>query len=964
MLNKFSTSEKLYMLLFITATSLIGLGVYGINDLKKMNENTRTLYADRVLSMRQLANVRFEYITEIAPMARNVKDHILTFSEAQKRIAKAEEIINTNWNDYKLTYLTPEEKLLVQQTDVIKNQADKAYKDLESILSKEDTPALDGFISKEFADRPAPFVMKVTRLMDLQVRIGKEIYNNNRKLYQVTSTNFLLFILFSLAIAISLSFYIIKNIKDLIRDFLKVNGIIKESESKYRSLLEQASDAIYLLDFKGNFTDANESMCKMTGYSKEELLKLNIEELIDPEQLKIDPIIHGYRLLANSVIKRRRFLRKDGNMFDVEINVNGFADEKILVIARDITERNRMEAGLSEAELKFRTLAEKSMVGVYIVQNQKFIYVNPRFAEIFGYGPSELINTINVTNIIHEDHRAMSDEYVRLRMSGETDSVHYEAMGRKKDGTGNWVEFYGSSVALGDMPTIIGTMVDITERKQAEERILKEKTLSETIINSLPGVFYLQNEKGEYLRWNKNFETMTGYSKDEIAKLKVEDLIVEEDIGKIMETIKKIFSDGYAMVEAYAKMKDGSRIPFLLTGIPITYENQLCLLGTGIDISSRIEAEESLKKSEANLKTIMDTTDIAYALLDRELNVIAFNQMAIKFVNSQYNHVPAKGDQLADYFPEERFPQFLNYAREVLGGKNINYEINYRQPDGSVLWYDVRLFPITNHQKEIFGLMIGLSNVTDHKMSESRLEELNANLQKHAKELAISNAELEQFAYVASHDLQEPLRMVTSFMAQLEKKYGDVVDDKGRQYIHFAVDGAKRMRQIILDLLDFSRVGKMEDDLEEIDFNKLIDEVLALFRRRTQELKANITFENLPTFKTYKTPIRQVFQNLISNSLKYHKANTAPLIVISCKETKTHYQFEVKDNGIGIAPEYFDKIFIIFQRLHNKDEYSGTGMGLAIAKKIVENLGGKIWVKSEEGKGSTFYFTLLKTNKT
>jgi light-regulated signal transduction histidine kinase (bacteriophytochrome) len=256
--------------------------------------------------------------------------------------------------------------------------------------------------------------------------------------------------------------------------------------------------------------------------------------------------------------------------------------------------------------------------------------------------------------------------------------------------------------------------------------------------------------------------------------------------------------------------------------------------------------------------------------------------------------------------------------------------------------------------------MIALSDVTEHKLAEIRLEELNANLQKHARDLAISNDELEQFAYVASHDLQEPLRMVTSFMTQLEKKYGDVVDEKGKQYIYYAVDGAKRMRRIILDLLDFSRVGKTDDDLEEVNFNNLVNEVLALYRRKIEEVHASISFENLPVIQTYKTPVRQVFQNLIDNSLKYQRPDVPPVITISCKENKTNFKFSVEDNGIGIAPEYFDKIFIIFQRLHGKDQYSGTGMGLAITKKIIENLGGKIWLESEEGKGSTFYFTLLK----
>jgi len=190
-----------------------------------------------------------------------------------------------------------------------------------------------------------------------------------------------------------------------------------------------------------------------------------------------------------------------------------------------------------------------------------------------------------------------------------------------------------------------------------------------------------------------------------------------------------------------------------------------------------------------------------------------------------------------------------------------------------------------------------------------------------------------------------------------------VFDDRGRQYINFAVDGAKRMRQIILDLLDFSRVGRIEDDLEVVDFNKLITEILALYRRQMEELGASVVFENLPAIETYKTPMRQVFQNLIGNSLKYHRNGVPPVISIRCKETKTQFQFSIKDNGLGIAAEFFDKIFIIFQRLHNREQYSGTGMGLAIAKKIVENLGGKIWLTSEEGKGSTFYFTLLKDSR-
>jgi light-regulated signal transduction histidine kinase (bacteriophytochrome) len=194
----------------------------------------------------------------------------------------------------------------------------------------------------------------------------------------------------------------------------------------------------------------------------------------------------------------------------------------------------------------------------------------------------------------------------------------------------------------------------------------------------------------------------------------------------------------------------------------------------------------------------------------------------------------------------------------------------------------------------------------------------------------------------------------------LERKYGEILDDKGKQYINFAVDGAKRMRQIILDLLDFSKVGTLEDSLEDIELDKLIREITALYRKQIEEKKAIILFDDLPVVYSYKTPLRQILTNLISNSLKYSRLGVDPEIRVECTEKSNHWLFSVSDNGIGVEPVYFDKIFIIFQRLHNKDEYPGTGMGLAIAKKIVENLGGAIWIESVENAGSTFYFTILK----
>jgi len=696
-----------------------------------------------------------------------------------------------------------------------------------------------------------------------------------------------------------------KIIKERSADFHK-------SEEKYHSLIEHASDAIYVLDFKRTFTDVNESMCKMTGYTREELLQLKVEAIIDPDELKIDPLPDTMDTSGQSIVRERKFMRKNGQRFTVEINVKKFTDNLILVIARDVSDRKKMEAGLKEAELKFRTIAEKSMVGVYIVQDGKFIYVNPRFAEVFGYEPDELVGTVSVETIIHETYRTIVTENVRRRMEGEVESINYEALGRKKDGSPHWIEFYGSRAMIDGVPTIIGSMIDINERKNAEGLILKEKELSDTIINSLPGVFYLQNDKGEYLRWNKNFETVSGYTAEEIKHISFMNLIVDEDQEIVVKAIQKVFAEGYIMVEAKARTKGGVIIPFLLTGSPVMYENQRCLLGTGIDISQRIKAEEELKssehkykllfesnpspmwmiarddlsviaynnaaaklygytkdellnksatifrpaedhekqreryktdmddsdlaiarhlkkdgtiisvqiiahdiifegrsvrlsltnditerlkaeeslqKSEANLQTILKTTNTAYLLFDLDLKMLAFNQSAIHFITDQYHHEPAKGDHFSDYFPPGRFPQFIDFADEVLNGNSVNNEVDYMKEDGSIFWYYIRLAPITNDNKEILGMMMALYDITERKNAEQDLKTAYGRIQTHMDNI-------KDMAWKQSHLIRSPLANLKGLFTMLRDAPADTeVFDHIESELH-------RMDTIIIEMAE------------------------------------------------------------------------------------------------------------------------------------------------------------------
>ena len=270
-----------------------------------------------------------------------------------------------------------------------------------------------------------------------------------------------------------------------------------------------------------------------------------------------------------------------------------------------------------------------------------------------------------------------------------------------------------------------------------------------------------------------------------------------------------------------------------------------------------------------------------------------------------------------------------------------------------------KAYIIRDDSGKAIRLIGATQNITRRKEDEALMIELNNRLKQRADELAASNVELERFAYVASHDMQEPLRMITSFLQLFKKKYQDQIDETAEQYLHFVMDGADRMKRLITDLLEYSRIGSNKGVLEPIDTAALMQEVEEVFVNRIAECEATIICKELPVIRGNKTQLFQLFQNLIGNALKY-VGNEKPLVIVQGQEEEQQFLFSVSDNGIGIKPMFFEKIFVLFQRLHHKHQYGGTGIGLSVCKKIVEKHGGKIWVTSEPDKGSTFYFTISK----
>ncbi len=482
------------------------------------------------------------------------------------------------------------------------------------------------------------------------------------------------------------------------------------------------------------------------------------------------------------------------------------------------------------------------------------------------------------------------------------------------------------------------------QRKQIEQELAE-------IFNAAPDIICLAGFDSYFKKINPKMCDLLGYSEEELLSKPYTAFLHPDDINvTTKETVNLSNNLTTQHFENRYITKDGRTIwlswtikPNIDTGF---------VYSVAKDITEKKELEELLKVANQLARNggwevnLLDNNKIYYSKTTRDIlelddDVIPNLALGLSFYKEGENR--------------QRIEKVIDKA--IQEGISWDEELELVTAKGNAKW--VRVIGKPEFRNGICARIRGsFQDITDRKNHEIELRKLNETLEERAIKLQQSNEELEQFAYVASHDLQEPLRMVTSFLSLLEKKYENQLDAKAQQYIHFAVDGAKRMRQIILDLLEFSRVGRIREELDRINMNQLIEGILTFNKERIENLNAKIIYDELPIIESYETPVYQVLQNLISNSLKYHSTTETPRIEIKIDKLQNEWLFTVKDNGIGIDPSYHSKIFQLFQRLHNKSDYSGSGIGLSLCKKIIEDMNGKIWLESEEGKGCSFYFTL------
>ncbi|MGE5352635.1 MAG: PAS domain S-box protein [Acidobacteriota bacterium] len=651
-------------------------------------------------------------------------------------------------------------------------------------------------------------------------------------------------------------------------------------------------------------------------------------------------------------------------------------------------------------------------------EDEEVIMVNDAWTEASGYSLEDIPTISDWAAKAYRDRQYamianISDVFNKMGKVAFGEHMIFNKKGEKRI----WEL---SAAQFGYLPdgrrAVITTAVDITERKRYEEAVREsEERFRKTFEFASAGIAHTLPD-GTWLRMNPRYSELLGYSQSELQNLSYLDVTHPDDRQKELENKRKLLSGElryFSMEKRYIR-KDGS-IQWVLLNCSLASEfstNLVYYVSVVEDLTHHKQVEQELQLRRIRAEQL---AAISKALSEVEIDPQAVIETGVKYA-SEFLENPAGIRLISDDGSFSPFSSVFHsdgevmsvlkemasgidqYAEEGIIGQAIRRgssvlvdDINRRMDSlieaapefrsyiekleaGSLLAVPLKV------DEKVYGVLVVLRKRKNRNISKEDVdfvEEIagriaqriaNARLYKEKlQEIEIrrrteemlkrSNSDLEQFAYVASHDLQEPIRMIRSYVKLLENKYNNKLDKKAEDYMAFISDGALRMQQLVSDLLQYSRISTKAQVFEAVDCNIVLSDVLTDLKLRIQEENALVEFKDLPVVTGEKTQLRQLFQNLIQNALKF-KGEKKPEIRIGAEREGRFWQFYVSDNGIGIEKEFYDRIFVIFQRLHEREKYPGTGIGLAMCKKIVERHSGKIWVESQPGKGTTFYFTL------
>jgi len=724
-----------------------------------------------------------------------------------------------------------------------------------------------------------------------------------------------------------------------------------QSNSIFRQVVEALPAAIYMTDAQGRLTYFNAAAATLSGRVPE----IGTDKwcvtwkifLPDGTPLPHDQCPMAIALKGGQVRSGMECLaeRPDGTRFwftpcpavlrDAEGRIVGGIN--LLV---DITRRKIAEL---EANEQFRTIVDTTPECVKIVaRDGRLVHMNSAGLAVVGASSANAVIGTNVYDLIAPEDRSRFREFNERICQGEKGSLEFDIIGLQ--GERFHMETHAAPLRHSDGTTVqLAITHDITERKRAERAAL----LLGAIVDSSDDAIISKDLNGIITSWNQSAERLFGYTAAEVIGKSVTILIPSDRLDeepRILSRLKR--GERVDHFETVRKRKDGSLLDISLTISPVK-DGQGNIIGASKiarDITEHKRAQAALLASEARFRQLADAMPQIVWTARPDGYIDYYNERWYDFTGFSRDTF---GDQSWEpvLHPDDLKPFRDTWYSAVRSGEPYRIECRFWDRDERRWrWFMGQALPARDADGNIVKWFGSCTDIDDQKRVEDDLRR--------------ANQDLEQFAFSASHDLQEPLRTVKIYSELLADTCGQELPGDAPQFLAYVRSGALRMEQLVRDLLAYSQLAKLDKPTEPADAGGALTATLANLAGAISESGARITTDPLPCLRVHGAHLQQLFQNLIGNAIKYRSPNRLPAVHITAERQDGHWIFAVSDNGIGIDPEYKERIFGLFKRLHSNDEYSGTGIGLAICQRIIDQYHGRIWVESEPGRGSTFRFTL------
>ena len=722
--------------------------------------------------------------------------------------------------------------------------------------------------------------------------------------------------------------------------------VARANEERLRLFGESVEDyAIYMLDVNGVVRTWNKGSELIKGYAAAEIVGEHFSRFYTAEDRAKKLPEAALRAAVDdggheSVGWR---VRKDGSRFWAKVMLRPMRDYSGALlgfskVTRDLTESQEMES-------KYRMLLEAAPDAIFIVDRRGMIeFVNGQGEKLFGYTRSEIVgkpvDILNPAGVREEQAK------FREQIFGDLKRIEVNAdaglLAVRKDGSEFPIEFTLSPLETKDGWVFLIALRDVSEKKRTDARF-------RALLESAPDAMVISDAGGKIELVNTQAECLFGYERAEMVGQPVEMLFPPDlrgGYGRDSEEFLRCNTQRQIgpEVDFRARRKDGAEFPVEISFSPLEGPNGILLTAAIRDITDR-------KKAETRFRALLESAPDAMVIVNANGCVeIANLQTERLFGYARGELIGQSVDILVPSSLREAHGRhrgnFFSTPKSRSMGAGLDLMAVRR--DGTEFPVEISLSPLEG--PDGISVTAAIRDTTERRVAGQQLA---------AKivELRHSNEALEQFAHIASHDLQEPLRMVASYTQLIAKRYKGRLDADADEFIGYAVDGTQRMKRLIEDLLLYSRAGKGAPPSDEFSSEEALQAAIENLNFAIRDSQAIVTHGALPRVVGVESQVVQIFQNLIGNAIKY-RGDQIPQVHVSAASLCGEWVFKVTDNGIGIEPKYFERIFVIFQRLHSRQEYQGTGIGLAICKRILQQQGGRIWVESEPGNGSVFYFSL------